>query len=172
VAGELKAQLVGSVSDAFLRQDVMPAPLLVRREAFDRLDGFTNDYRLLGHEAEFVARAQLARLECDTVLQDLGLANGPMTDWLAARGYDLPASRFRAARPLLAASPLAMRDLMLLAKGLQSRAGGGALAPKSKAPKLDAIIEEPFTRMMHAILTENSRSSGVAPERPSRVLEE
>jgi glycosyltransferase involved in cell wall biosynthesis len=167
----LRAPLFNSVTDAFLQQDVMPTPLLVTRDAFWRLDGFTSDYRQLGHEAEFMAHAHLARLECDTVLEDLGCANGPTADWIAARGYDLPASRFRIARPLLAASPLATRDLMLLSKGLQGR-GGAAPAVKSKAPRLDTVIEEPFTRMIQEILTENSRPPGSTRTRASRVLEE
>jgi hypothetical protein len=135
--------------------------LLVRRSAFDAAGGFSEDYRVLAHEAELVARAQLMGLNCDMVLQDLGEAGELSTDWLAMRGYDLPASRFRVIRPMLAASPLSARELLLLAKGLQPRGGGaGRPTTKSKAPRLDAIIEEPFVRLMQEILTEGRAAIG------------
>jgi glycosyltransferase involved in cell wall biosynthesis len=166
-APPLIAQLVMSVSDAFFRQDIAPAPLLVRRAAFDAVGGFTADHRLLGHEAELIAKAQLAGLNCDTVLLELGGAVGPSADWIAHRGYDLPASRFRVIRPALAAAPLVLREQMLMAKGLQAKGGGGGSAAKSKAPRLDVVIEEPFSRMMHAILTEeHSRVGGVRRKSP------
>ncbi len=169
--GVLRAPLVTSPSDAFFRQDVMPTPLLLTRSAFERLGGFTGDHRQLGHEAELIARAQIEGLCCDTVLQDLGAAFGPAADWIAMRGYDMQASRFRIVRPLLAASPLATRELLLMAKGLQGKAPNVGAPAKSKAPRLDAIIEEPFTRMMHAILTEGRGATG-SRLRPSSILED
>lgn len=172
VLGVLNAQLITGVSDAFFRQDVAPAPLLVRRSAFEALGGFAEDHRLLGHEAELIARAQLMGLVCDTVLQELGAAVGPAPDWIAARGYDLPASRFRVIRPLLAASPLAMRELVLMAKGLQPKGPGAGAPARTKAPRLDAIIEEPFTRMMHAILTDDGARAAAARRRAGRVSED
>ncbi len=169
--GVLRAPLVTSPSDAFFRQDVMPTPLFVTRSAFERLGGFTGDHRLLGHEAELIARAQIEGLCCDTALQDLGAASGPTADWIALRGYDLQASRFRIVRPLLAASPLATRELLLMAKGLQGKGASVGSPTKSKAPRLDAIIEEPFTRMMHAILTEGRGATG-SGRRSSPALED
>lgn len=134
--GALNLQLMSSVSDAFYRQDVSPAPVMVRRAAFEQLGGFTQDHRQLGHEVELMARAQLLGLVCETVMSELGGAVGPHADWLARRGYDEAASRFRVIRPLLAASPLAVRELMLTAKGLQARAQARPAA-KAKAPRPD-----------------------------------
>jgi glycosyltransferase involved in cell wall biosynthesis len=148
----LNAQLITSVSDAFYRQDVLPAPLLVRRQAFDTVGGFTGDYRLLGHEAEFIAQAQLRGLRCETVLRELGAATGPTADWLARRGYDLPASRFRIIRPLLASAPLAMRELMLTAKGLQAK--DVPSAAKVKAARPEPIFADPPAKRRSPILTE------------------
>jgi hypothetical protein len=42
-------------------------------------------------------------------------------DWLSKSCYDVPTSHFRAIRPQLATAPLAVRDLLLMAKGLSMR---------------------------------------------------
>lgn len=162
--GALCAQLMTGVSDAFFRQDVPPAPVAVTRAGFARLGGFTEDYRVLGHEAELMAKAQILGLACETVLMELGAAVGPSARWIAARGYDLPASRFRVIRPLLAAAPLAIREALLMAKGLQARASAPASAAVRSKTGGEGL-EEPFSRMMQAILTGNGRRRGVPTAR-------
>jgi glycosyltransferase involved in cell wall biosynthesis len=155
-AGALCAQLVTGSTDAFFRQDVAPAPLAVTRAAFERLDGFTEDHRVLGHDAELIAKAQINGLTCETVMLELGASLGPSAEWIARRGYDLPASRFRLIRPLLAAAPLASRDLLLMAKGLQTRAVAAPSA-KVKPGGRSEGLDEPFARMMKAILAQGGR---------------
>ncbi|WP_179505168.1 MULTISPECIES: glycosyltransferase [unclassified Sphingomonas] len=124
-AGKLRAVVISGPSDSFLRNDLAEMPLLVDRAAFRRLGGFTTDYRMLGHEGEFIARAQLAGLECQTVMADLGTVVARSPTWMRQRGYDLAASSFRLIRPMLAATPLALRDMLLLSRGMHLRAVAG-----------------------------------------------
>lgn len=132
---DLKAQFIVGVSDAFFRNDETENPLFVRRDAFLQLGGFTNDYRLLGHDHEFVARAQLAGYGCETVPMRLGSTVAQPAEWLRARGYDLSATAFRVLRPNLAAAPLAMRDTLLLARGMATRGGGKAKLAAAANPE-------------------------------------
>jgi len=124
-AGRLRAVVISGPSDSFLRNDLAELPLLVDRAQFLALGGFTTDYRMLGHEGEFIARAQLAGLECQTVMAELGTVIARSPTWMRQRGYDLAASSFRLIRPMLAATPLAMRDMLLLSRGMHLRTVAG-----------------------------------------------
>ena len=134
-APELKGQFIVGVADAFFDEDGAEMPLFVRRDAFARVGGFTTDYRLLGYDREFVARAQLAGMVCETVPARLGSTVAQPAEWLRARGYDLSATMFRIARPKLAAAPLAMRDTLLLARGMAARGGGKGKADPAANPE-------------------------------------
>jgi len=127
----LRAQIFTSFTEAFFRTDLTALPLYVRREAFVASNGFSYDYRVLGCEHEFVARAQVSGFRCETALVELGTVPAWDKAWLREKCYDQPISQFRAIRPHLAAVPLAMRELVLMAKGLQSRGGqsGGKSSP-------------------------------------------
>lgn len=118
---QLLGQLVAGVADSFFRSDARELPLFVKRATFLQLGGFTTDYRVLGYDHEFVAKAQLAGAGCETVMCELGSIQARSADWMRLRGYDLSASSFRAIRPKLAATPLGMRDTLLLARGMHSR---------------------------------------------------
>lgn len=129
----LNVALLGDYAQAFFHTDVTPLPLFVRRDAFIGLGGFTSDYRVLGHDHEFVSKAQLAGLRCQSVLRELGTVDGWSAERLRERGYDRSVSEFRAARPQLAAAPLVLRELLIMAKGLQKNLGrrgrlGGSMA--------------------------------------------
>lgn len=144
----LNVALLGDFAQAFFHTDVTPLPLLVRREAFLRLGGFTRDYRVLGHDHEFVSKAQLAGLRCQSVLRELGTVDGWSAERLRERGYDRSVSEFRAARPQLAAAPLVLRELLIMAKGLQrnlgrrGRLGGStALAVHSKKSAARNVVQ-------------------------------
>lgn len=119
----LNAALLGDFAQAFFNTDVTPLPLFVRREAFRKLGGFAQDYRVLGHDHEFVAKAQLAGIRCQTVLRELGTVEGWSDERLRERGYDRSVSEYRSSRPQLAAAPLALRELLIMAKGLQRNLG-------------------------------------------------
>ena len=131
----LAGQVTTGVADAFFRDDGREMPLLVDLAVFARLSGFTTDYRLLGHDHEFVARAQLAGYLCETVPIRLGSVRAQPVEWLRARGYDLSATAFRTLRPKLAATPLAMRDTLLLARGMAARSGGKARSDSAANPE-------------------------------------
>lgn len=129
----LNVALLGDYAQAFYHTDVTPLPLFVRRDAFLKVGGFTSDYRVLGHDHEFVSKAQLAGLRCQSVPRELGTVDGWSAERLRTRGYDRSVSEFRAARPQLAASPLVLRELLIMAKGLQKSLGrrgrlGGSMA--------------------------------------------
>ena len=147
----LSATVLGSVSESFFHTDLTPVPLAVRRESFKLVDGFSSDYRVLGAEMEFVARAQMLGLTCTTALIELGSVPGWDEGWLRRKGYDIPTSYFRLIRPQMAAAPLALRDLLLATKGLQlkparakqnARAGAGKAWANPKAKRdMPALFE-------------------------------
>lgn len=161
---DLKAQFIVGVSDAFFRDDEIENPLFVRRDAFLQLGGFTNDYRLLGHDHEFVARAQLAGYACETVPMRLGSIVAQPADWLRARGYDLSATAFRVMRPKLAAAPLAMRDTLLLARGMATRGGGKAKLSAAANP------EGVLMRIMAGLKPDRSQAESVEPSAAAAAL--
>ena len=88
----------------------MPQPLLVRRGVFHSLDCFTSDYRVLGFDREFIAKAQVAGLRCTTALRELASVPLLSKQWLTEHCYDEQASLFRAIRPQLAAVGIAARE--------------------------------------------------------------
>ncbi|MBL6749552.1 MAG: glycosyltransferase [Nevskia sp.] len=161
-AAPLNAAIIGSVSDAFFHDDISAVPLLVRRQAFLRLGGFTADYRVLCHERELVARAQLAGLNCQTAMVNLGSVRPWDPAWLEQRCYDTSVSRFRAIRPLLAGTPPALSDLLLLSKGLQARGGGRQQPPGLRGGLLpmDGANEG---RLIRRILTWFDSGNGAEP---------
>ena len=156
--GKLRATVISGPTDSFLWNDLVEVPLMVDRAAFLDLGGFTTDYRVLGHESEFVARAQLAGLVCQSVMADLGTIRPRSPAWMQQRGYDLAASSFRLIRPMLASSPLAMRDLLLLSRGMHLRVAAG----EARARGGDAGgPENVLIRMMAGIARNSAR--GVKP---------
>jgi glycosyltransferase involved in cell wall biosynthesis len=132
----LRAVVLGSLAEQFFRLDLTTMPLFVKSKVFRELGGFTSDYRVLAHEYEFAVRAYLTGFVCQTALQELGSVRAWDAEWLNAKCYNIPASHFRAIRPYLAAAPLAMRDLLLMGKGLQMR--GGAQQQKKSGVLLAA----------------------------------
>ena len=109
-AGALHIPLIAGIGEVFLPDASRDLPLFVRRTAFSAAGGFTTDMDLIGHEREFVARALTHGLYCDTVVRELGAVAEPDSQ-------ALPASRerslMRQVRPILAAAPLALRELLL-----------------------------------------------------------
>ncbi|WP_421848888.1 glycosyltransferase [Novosphingobium sp.] len=150
--GKLRATVISGPTDSFLWNDLVELPLMVDRAAFLDLGGFTTDYRVLGHESELIARAQLAGLVCQTVMAELGTIQPRSPAWMQQRGYDLSASSFRLIRPMLAATPLGMRDLLLLSRGMHLRAAAG----EAKARGGDAGGPENVLIRMMAGLARNS----------------
>ena len=119
--GALRALVLGSVADHFFRDDTCELPLFMRHAAYLRLGGFTEDYRVVGHDHELVMRAMVAGVHCETVLRELGSIRDRSPDWMRKAGYDVAACYFRAVRPLLSAAPLALRDMLLHARGIAMR---------------------------------------------------
>jgi glycosyltransferase involved in cell wall biosynthesis len=141
----LIGQVIVGVADSFFRTDTRELPLFVDRANFLRLGGFTTDYRVLGYDHEFVAKAQLAGVGCETVMLELGSTQARSGEWLRRRGYDLSASSLRVIRPKLAATPLALRDTLLLARGLHAR---GPIVKIRQTAVAAAKPEAMLTRLM------------------------
>jgi glycosyltransferase involved in cell wall biosynthesis len=153
----LSAIVFGNVAQSFFRSDVTSLPLLVRRRVFAELGGFTSDYRVLAHDHELVAKAQISGVHCETALLELGTVPGWEESWLKAKCYGQGAAQFRAIRPELAATPLALRELLLMAKGLhkveRGRVGKAAArrrAEKAKADKEQASVPLGLGRLLMA----------------------
>jgi glycosyltransferase involved in cell wall biosynthesis len=148
----LSAIVFGNVAQSFFRADVTALPLLVRRQTFAELGGFTPDYRVLAHDHEFVAKAQVAGIHCETALLELGTVPAWDEQWLRAKCYDQDIAQFRAIRPKLAAAPLALRELLLMAKGLQKSAGRRArVVPKPVVLKAGGDKARPLGRALMAL---------------------
>ena len=154
--GRVVAELVGSASQAFCATDDLAMPLLVRRAVFERLGGFTVDYRIPMHDREFLVKALLSAARCETVPIVLGTIPARAEAWYDEQCYNVAAGKFRAVRPYLAAAPLAFRELLLYANGqsrlvqklsTQVRAGKGAGVAQVKRPRqiaaeLASMIED------------------------------
>ena len=144
----LRALVFGSTADDFFRNDATQLPLLVERQTFGALGGFTNDYRVLCQDYEFVQKAQLSGVRCETALIELGTVEPWDPEWLSRKGYDLATGHFRAIRSTLAAAPLSLRDLLLASKGLQVRAGAGRGWKRSK--EVNGAVERGVERNVGA----------------------
>lgn len=167
----LSAIIFGGVAQAFFRTDITALPLLVRRTAFATLGGFSSDYRVLAHDHEFVAKAQISGVQCETALLELGTVPAWDEQWLRGKCYDQSVAQFRAIRPELAATPLALRELLLMSKGLQRfparRAGNKSLG--KAAPKKSEEKEGPLARLMNALsadLLSSAEEPKPAPVKP------
>jgi len=155
----LSAELLGDPAQAFFHTDITPMPLFVRRKAFHALGGFTADYGVLAHDHELVAKAQLTGFSCQTVLQELCSVEGWDDERLRKRAYSRSSSEIRAARPQLAAAPLALRETLLMAKGLQralgrrGRLGGSAVIRRmpsqanGRMETLFGVVAAPLRRL-------------------------
>ena len=162
----LSAIVLGNIAQSFFRTDVTAVPLLVRRYTFAELGGFTSDYRVLAHDHELVAKAQISGVHCETALLELGTVPAWDEEWLKVKCYDQSVALFRAIRPELAAAPLALRELLLMAKGLQQtgmrRRGPGK---KARVEKVDAEAEGPIGRLLLAL----SKDVMAGPEQPAKA---
>jgi glycosyltransferase involved in cell wall biosynthesis len=149
----LSGEMLGDIAQRFFHTDITPMPLLVRREIFGELGGFTSDERVLAHDHEFVAKAQLSGCRCQTIPHQLCTVDGWSDERLERVGYSRTASEFRSARPQLGVTPLALRETLLMARGLQKALGrrgylGGSPGVRRAGPKQTARL----TRLL-ALLT-------------------
>lgn len=165
----LSAIVFGNVAQSFFRTDVTSLPLLVRRHTFAELGGFSTDYRVLAHDHELVAKAQISGVHCETALLELGTVPAWDEEWLKAKCYDQSVAQFRAIRPELAATPLALRELLLMAKGLQKSGGRRKVPGKAqKVKKVEAEAEGPIGRLLMALSRDlHEEPSDGGPKKPA-----
>jgi glycosyltransferase involved in cell wall biosynthesis len=151
----VNAELVGSPALAFAPPEAMSMPLLVERAMFQRIGGFTVDFRVPMHERELMVKALLASGRCESVPIVLGTIPVMSNEWYDEACYNVAASGFRAMRPFLAAAPLAFRELLLQASG--------------HARIMDQVAKS-GRGGVRALLNAANRGSGKADERAFREL--
>ena len=144
----LSAIVFGGIAQSFFRSDLTALPLLVRHTAFVSLGGFSSDYRVLAHDHEFAAKAQISGIRCETALLELGTVPAWDEQWLREKCYDQSVAQFRAIRPALAATPLALRELLLMSKGLQRYPARRAAARGMEKGGTYAEKDGPLARLM------------------------
>lgn len=92
----------------------------VRRSAFEKIGGFTEDYRIGRDDQEFFARAVLSGLTLDVVPEALYWYRQPVTGkGMKAMNYSQMAGEQRVLRPYVSSLPLAYRDVLHYALGLE-----------------------------------------------------
>ncbi len=163
----LSAIVFGNVAQSFFRTDVTALPLLVQRQLFADLGGFTSDYRVLAHDHELVAKAQISGVRCETALLELGTVPAWDEEWLKAKCYDQAVAQFRAIRPELAATPLALRELLLMAKGLQKSPMRRKAPGKARVQKVEAEKEGPLGRLLLALSNDLHEGEKTPPVQPN-----
>ena len=153
----LVVEMIGSPAETLYLDAPRDLPLLVRRRAFEQLNGFTVDYRVPLHERELISKGIVAGLRCETVPMQLGAVSDRDPAWIEQQCIDVDAGEFRILRPYLAALPLAMREAVLAAMGLQRRMPKRAKkAMTAKAgrwqgmPKDKGWMTKPVPRSQHA----------------------
>jgi glycosyltransferase involved in cell wall biosynthesis len=137
--GPTVVSLIGNLPESFYQSHAGLVPLFVRRSAFEGLAGFSTDYRVQAHDSEFLAKAIVAGLHCETVARALGTVPAGDTPAHAAAGYDTEAAHIRSIRPYLAAVPLALREVLLAAKGLQRTLDQAVVAQTAKRGQANAV---------------------------------
>jgi len=159
----LSAIIFGNIAQSFFRADITSLPLLVRRQTFTGLGGYTTDYRVLAHDHELVAKAQISGVHCETALLELGTVPAWDEEWLKAKCYDQSVAQFRAIRPQLAATPLALRELLLMSKGLQKGGGPRRRGPGKPRAEKNTEAEGPIGRLLLALSKEVLAETAAPP---------
>lgn len=95
----------------------------VRKNSFDRIGGFTEDYRIGRDDQEFFSRAVINGFKLEVVPETLYWYRRPKPGaGMKAMNYSVSAGQYRVLRPYIAALPLALRNFILYAVGLENKA--------------------------------------------------
>ncbi|MEZ5873894.1 MAG: hypothetical protein R3D30_03410 [Hyphomicrobiales bacterium] len=95
--------------------------LLVRKDAFDMLGGFTTDYKVAGDVEEFIMSAVTAGLTVEIVPEVLTTHDASIR---RAERLNLTGGLFRSIRPHLSAVPTELQALLLASRSLSLRFSG------------------------------------------------
>ncbi len=93
----------------------------VRRSAFEKLGGFTEDFGVGLDDQEFFARAILSGLKFEVVPEALYYYRLPVGKGLKRMHYNSTAGRLRVLRPYMDRAPSAFKNVLLYSIGLESR---------------------------------------------------
>jgi glycosyltransferase involved in cell wall biosynthesis/GT2 family glycosyltransferase len=102
----------------FFNPDMTVPLILVKRQAFDKLGGFTTDYKMAGDVAEFLAAATMAGMAVETIPEVLAFQS---SDVKATECLDQLGAHIRALRPYASAAPLCFQPLLLASGVLEKR---------------------------------------------------
>ena len=92
----------------------------VRRSAFNRIDGFTEDYKVGKDDMEFFAKATLSGLKLEVLPLPLYYYRRPDGSGMKSQNVSDSAGQLRALRPFVDALPLAFRNTILYSVGLDN----------------------------------------------------
>ncbi len=114
------APLGASVGFGFFANGFGDCNALIRKDAFEALDGFRTEYRVGKEDHEFFARAVLRGYQLEVVPLPLFWYRKPK-DGVKTLHYAPSAGILRVASPFIDEVPLAYRNILLYAKSLQNR---------------------------------------------------
>ncbi len=118
LAEKIKMPILGNIGYTLLKNDLEHWDLLVDRQAFLEVGGFTGDYRQLNAEKELYHALEFNGHKGETIPLPLYWNRKIDNNAINLDGYNLRASTFRALRPSLRYGPLIYRNLFLLFYGL------------------------------------------------------
>jgi hypothetical protein len=129
--------LGGALAPGLLRNVFGDANAFFRREVFDRIGGFTEDFGVGCEDWELFARAMLRGLRLEVVPEPLVLYRQSPQGMLNTTSQH--ANRMRALRPYFGLLPSHLRPLVHLARTETSTAGPLAAAPSTSISRLDHV---------------------------------
>lgn len=113
-SGTPQAFFADDISYGFFDAENVSPVLAVRREAFERLGGFREDFKVPGAQAEFVAQANLAGARVTTIPEYIAV---DVTDYPLSRRLNFKALTYRTIRPYLERAPHCYSRILLRARG-------------------------------------------------------
>lgn len=93
----------------------------VRRSAFEKIGGFTEDFGVGLDDQEFFARSILLGLKLEVIPESLYFYRLPVGRGLKKMHYNSTAGKMRVLQPYMNAIPSAYRNVLLYAVGLENR---------------------------------------------------
>jgi GT2 family glycosyltransferase len=117
----------GDHSNAFFRQDYMSPVVAIRRQAFQELGGFSEDYMIPGAANELVSNAQLRNFSVETIPVSIAWY---VEEYAVRKRLNLKAERYRSIRPFLDMAPHCYKRILMSAQGAsggESTGGDGGM---------------------------------------------
>ncbi|GHA48459.1 hypothetical protein GCM10008927_11920 [Amylibacter ulvae] len=114
----MRMPILGNLNYTFFDADSEPLDMMVRRTDFDKVGGFTGDFRILGDEKELYHSIALNGGVCESIPQPLYWRRKLNDKLLALRLYNRQAENIRQVRPFYRYGPTVFRNLLLFSYGM------------------------------------------------------